>query len=87
MMNAKEFLNWDDGTLSDLDDGRVTFSPSERLKIEVHDPVCGTGLLATGPMTTYEGAVYYFCSELCRQTFIRDPARYVEGARSSVASK
>src|SRR5512141_2378310 len=60
MMDGKNFVNWDDGTLSDLDDGRITFSPSERLKIEVRDPVCGTGLVAAGPMATHDGAVYYF---------------------------
>lgn len=63
--------------LSDLDDGRVTFRPSDRLRIEVRDPVCGTGLMATGPTATHDGVSYYFCSEECRRAFVKDPDRYL----------
>jgi len=74
-MNDRYLANYEDGTLADLDDGRITFSPSDRLRIDVRDPVCGTGLAAAGLNVTYEGAVYYYCSETCRQSFVKDPKR------------
>lgn len=80
-MNGRNQANYSNGTLADLDDGRVTFSPSERLKIEVHDPVCGTGLAAAGPQVTYDGVVYYFCSQACLDSFVKDPKRYLGQAR------
>jgi YHS domain-containing protein len=76
-MNEKNYASWNDGTLSDGDDAPVSFSLSTRLHIEVRDPVCGAGLLATGPNASHDGAVYYFCSELCRQAFMSAPDRYV----------
>jgi len=51
--------------------------PEEGVKL-VRDPVCG---MSVDPATTKEkvehaGATYYFCSEGCRSTFEKDPARY-----------
>ena len=51
--------------------------PEEGAKL-VRDPVCG---MSVDPATTKEkvehaGATYYFCSEGCRSTFEKDPARY-----------
>lgn len=76
-MKGKTTTSYEQGTFGDLDDGRITFRPSERLRIEVRDPVCGTGLLAAGPSAAYNGVSYYFCSEECRRAFVSDPGRYV----------
>lgn len=63
--------------VSSLDDGRITFDAGERTKDAVQDPVCRTWLPNTsGPSMTYEGVTYYFCGEMCRQEFAKDPARY-----------
>ncbi len=64
--------------VSSLDDGRITFDTGERAKEAVQDPVCKTWLPNTsGPSTIYQGVTYYFCGEMCRQEFVKDPARYV----------
>lgn len=47
------------------------------------DPVCR---MKVDPQTAparaeYEGVVYYFCSESCRETFASDPSRYAAAAR------
>ena len=42
------------------------------------DPVCGMRIddgEAAGT-AEYEGRTYYFCSEMCRDTFVADPAAY-----------
>ena len=42
------------------------------------DPVCGMEVEASSPLhTTYQGAVYRFCSEGCLAKFRRAPARYL----------
>ncbi|MGA7860557.1 MAG: NTP transferase domain-containing protein [Thermoplasmata archaeon] len=42
------------------------------------DPVCGMEVEASSPLhTSYQGAVYRFCSEGCLAKFRRAPARYV----------
>ncbi len=68
-----------EGTVvSSLDDGRITFDTGERTKDAVQDPVCHTWLPNTSaPSSTYEGVTYYFCGEMCRREFDKDPARYV----------
>jgi YHS domain-containing protein len=48
----------------------------------VTDPVCGMRIddgEAAGT-AEYEGTTYYFCSEVCRETFVADPGTYA-GAR------
>lgn len=43
------------------------------------DPVCEM-IVDTGTanfMSTYQGKTYYFCSDLCRQLFNREPFKYV----------
>ena len=48
----------------------------------VTDPVCGMRIddgEAAGT-AEYEGMTYYFCSEVCRETFVGDPTAYA-GAR------
>jgi xanthine dehydrogenase accessory factor len=42
------------------------------------DPVCGMEVEASSPLrSTYQGAVYRFCSEGCLAKFRRSPGRYV----------
>ncbi|MGQ0571772.1 MAG: XdhC family protein [Armatimonadota bacterium] len=47
--------------------------------IEAIDPICGmTVEVATAKHTFHhQGVTFYFCSAHCRQTFAREPARYV----------
>lgn len=43
------------------------------------DPVCGMDVtpgMAAGT-STYQGETYYFCSLDCKETFEKDPERYV----------
>ena len=44
------------------------------------DVVCGMEVDMNNPpfMTGYNGTVYYFCSEACRQEFLYDPNQFVE---------
>ena len=45
------------------------------------DPVCGmTVEPATAKPSVYDGTVYYFCAEECRQKFEADPAHFASGA-------
>ncbi|ALA58354.1 alpha-glucan family phosphorylase [Nitrospira moscoviensis] len=49
--------------------------------ISAKDPVCGMTVFREQAMTAaYEGRTWYFCSELCRRSFLADPERYL-GAR------
>jgi YHS domain-containing protein len=45
----------------------------------VEDPVCGMEVnLETAPAKTeYEGQIYYFCSESCKEAFEEDPEQYL----------
>jgi Cu+-exporting ATPase len=52
------------------------------------DPVCG---MTVDPHTathrhTYQGRPYYFCSAKCREKFIAEPARYLEGDAPETAA-
>lgn len=42
------------------------------------DPVCEMGVAARpdNPHAEYAGKTWYFCSEYCRELFVKDPARY-----------
>src|ERR1700693_5574223 len=51
----------------------------------VRDPVCG---MSADPATateqvTYMGATHYFCSAGCKQTFDKDPAKYVSRPKTT----
>jgi P-type Cu+ transporter len=48
----------------------------------VTDPVCGMRIDDAEAAATaeYEGTTYSFCSQVCRDAFVADPAAYV-GAR------
>ena len=46
------------------------------------DPVCGMDVnpevaTAQGLSSEHEGTTYYFCSQVCRDAFVADPARYL----------
>ena len=44
------------------------------------DPVCGMAVESKNAAATarYQGNVYYFCSEHCRDAFSKDPQKFVE---------
>lgn len=41
-------------------------------------PVCSMRVEEGYICSTYDGKVYYFCSETCRESFEKDPASYVK---------
>ena len=45
----------------------------------VEDPVCGMEIsMETAPAKTeYEGQIYYFCSQACKETFDKNPEEYI----------
>ena len=51
----------------------------------VIDPVCEMKVNPQNPpaKTFYQGRTYYFCSELCRRLFEREPAKYIEELETS----
>ena len=55
-----------------------TFHPASQ-SFEV-DPVCGMKVNPlTPPFTvTYQDKTYYFCSELCKRLFEREPDKYIQ---------
>ena len=45
------------------------------------DPVCGMTVDPDNPnggSAQHAGQTYYFCSDGCRDRFVRDPARFIE---------
>lgn len=48
------------------------------------DPVCNMDLAAIHGKYQYdfEDEVYYFCSELCKEQFAKEPKKYVKKAKS-----
>jgi len=44
------------------------------------DPICGMTVKTAGAKftSTYEGKTYYFCSETCKKTFDKEPAKHVK---------
>jgi YHS domain-containing protein len=48
------------------------------------DPVCGMTVETAGAKSSvYDGHVYYFCSQDCREKFEASPRSYTSGATSS----
>lgn len=44
----------------------------------VKDPVCGMTVLQEQALSATDGdRMFYFCSDLCRRTFLTDPERYL----------
>ncbi len=61
-----------------FDDGRITFDPLARMRMEIRDPVCGRAVPPETQYTTvYRAEQYRFCSKECRNKFTRDPKRYL----------
>lgn len=52
------------------------------------DPVCGMTVKIDGAKHTqaHGGGTYYFCSPRCRETFVADPARYLDAAARARAA-
>lgn len=46
---------------------------------KVVDPVCGMRIKKREAAATleHEGETYYFCSESCKEEFIKDPMKYM----------
>ena len=46
----------------------------------MRDPVCGMELNEENAeeRSEYQGEVFYFCSDACRNKFDEDPARFIE---------
>ncbi len=51
----------------------------------VKDPVCGMEIDTSqaAAQTSYQGQVFYFCSEECRRTFEETPEDYLRQPASS----
>lgn len=49
------------------------------------DPVCEMKVNSENPpaKTLYQGQTYYFCSDLCKRLFEREPAKYIEKLQAS----
>lgn len=45
----------------------------------IEDPVCGMEInMETAPAKIeYEGQIYYFCSQECKETFVKNPEEYI----------
>lgn len=42
------------------------------------DPVCGMDVEEGKICSTYEGKRYCFCSQMCKESFDKDPSKYVK---------
>lgn len=42
------------------------------------DPVCGMNAEKNGPRAKHKKLTYYFCSELCKNAFLKNPERFLE---------
>lgn len=52
----------------------------------IKDPVCGMSVKEeTGIRLDHQGRHYYFCSDLCKNLFKKNPARYGEEIGGSAA--
>jgi len=45
--------------------------------VQTHDPVCNMEHGAEGIHADYKGRRVYFCSDYCKKTFEKDPAKYL----------
>ena len=45
----------------------------------VTDPVCGMNVMPnkTDLTTKIDGETYFFCAEMCRKSFLKDPQKYL----------
>jgi YHS domain-containing protein len=59
--------------------GAASQNPVATTAAHAVDPVCNMRVPASAesPHATHGGKAYYFCSETCRDEFLRNPDRYV----------
>ena len=51
----------------------------------VKDPVCGMIVNPQNAITVrYQGQTYYFCSQMCKMMFEREPGKYVTAPRETM---
>jgi uncharacterized membrane protein YraQ (UPF0718 family)/YHS domain-containing protein len=65
--------------------GSHTHGKEEReMPAMAKDVVCGMTVDTTksGPRSVHAGKTYYFCSEGCKESFDRDPSKYLEAAKN-----
>lgn len=57
--------------------------------MKVKDPVCGMQIedKEAAGTSTYKGERYFFCSESCRDKFIRNPEAFIDKKPSSGVEK
>jgi YHS domain-containing protein len=58
----------------------------EKMPMTVVDPVCGMEVETTEAewKTEYKGQTYYFCAPSCKQSFERDPEKYLASKPGTV---
>ncbi len=51
------------------------------------DPVCGMTVVKANAKATYDykGTTYYFCSTGCKESFVKDPEKYLAKATGEAA--
>lgn len=50
------------------------------------DPVCGMEVKEGQFCSTYEGKKYCFCSKMCKESFDKDPSKYVKAGGKKKSS-
>lgn len=54
----------------------------------IKDPVCGMTVNPQNAITVrYQGQTYYFCSQMCRMMFERQPEKYVMAAQETMGEQ
>lgn len=50
----------------------------------IKDPVCGMTVSPQNAITVrYQGQTYYFCSQMCKMMFEREPEKYATAAQEA----
>jgi protein SCO1/2 len=62
--------------------GESEAAPAPEPAMTAVDPVCSMSVRVTTstPRATHEGRTIYFCSEMCRERFVAEPARFTKAA-------
>ena len=64
-----------------MNDEHTHADPHGRTRANAIDPICGMTVDSDNPKggsAQHAGQTYYFCSDGCRDRFVRDPARFIE---------
>ncbi|MDB6131334.1 MAG: hypothetical protein JWM04_2441 [Verrucomicrobiales bacterium] len=68
-------------TSANLAKGSGQTAPCEVCRYH-HDLAClNVDVDASTPRTVYEGTTYYFCSDSCKASFIKQPTKYLTAAK------